>query len=78
MSFSQYSRSLNIAWREFAGMHAGSSKEPDYSITHESLQFPNIIVESGWLESFPRLREDKDLWIHGGAGKVLLVLLLDT
>lgn len=54
----------------------GSSKEPDFSVTPKSATFPTLVVESGWSESFPRLRRDKDLWIHGGGGKIQLVLLI--
>ena len=36
---------------------------------------PTIVVEAGWSESFPRLRNDMRLWIRGGAGGVKMVLL---
>lgn len=26
---------------------------------------PSVVIESGWSESFPRLRIDKDLWLAG-------------
>ncbi|MCJ1469665.1 hypothetical protein MMC07_008301 [Pseudocyphellaria aurata] len=61
---------------DFFGVYAGSSKEPDTTITHGTLRFPNFVIESGWSESFPRLRADKDLWIHGGAGRVIILLLI--
>ena len=69
------SRSLNTEESDFVGAYAGSSKEPDFSISHQHLNFPHLVVESGWSESFPRLRNDKNLWINGGGGKVRVVLL---
>lgn len=60
----------------FTGVQAGSSKEADFSITPSVTQYPSIVVESGWSESFPRLRIDKDLWIHGCGGHVQLGFLI--
>ena len=36
---------------------------------------PTVVVEAGWSEFFPRLRNDMKLWIQGGAGGVKMVLL---
>ncbi|MCJ1468443.1 hypothetical protein MMC07_007072 [Pseudocyphellaria aurata] len=69
-------RSLGTEETEFLGMYAGSSKEPDTTISHQSLLFPNVVVESGWSESLSRLRSDKTLWINGGLGRVLVVLII--
>ena len=37
---------------------------------------PRIVIEAGWSEGFPKLRNDKDLWLIGGANEVQLVILL--
>ena len=33
------------------------------------------MIEGGWSESLPRLRLDKDLWIHGCGANMKLVIL---
>ncbi|QSS56973.1 ornithine decarboxylase antizyme [Histoplasma capsulatum var. duboisii H88] len=37
--------------------------------------FPSIVMESGWSESLPYLRADKDLWIKGNNFVQLVILL---
>lgn len=37
---------------------------------------PSVVFESGLTESYPRLLNDKDLWLLGGAPNVNVVLLL--
>ena len=55
------SRSLNTGGEEsdFVGADAGSSKEPDFSISHQHLDFPHLVVENSWSESFPGVGNDK-------------------
>lgn len=38
-------------------------------------EYPEIVVECGWSESFARLRADKNLWLKGNP-KVQIVILL--
>ncbi|EAW22564.1 uncharacterized protein NFIA_012530 [Aspergillus fischeri NRRL 181] len=59
----------------FAGRYQGSHKEPDFFFRADSLPFPSIVIEAGWSESFPHLRNDKDLWMHGCASVELVILL---
>lgn len=64
-----------LAFTGFAGNYRGSSKEPDYSFCPNSSAFPSLVIEAGWAESFPHLRNDKDLWMDG-CPSVELVLLI--
>lgn len=59
----------------FAGMYQGSHKEQDSFFRADSLPFPSIVNEAGSSESFPHLRNDKDLWMHGCAFVELVILL---
>lgn len=74
--FSRLHNSNAKAFDLFRGVQAGISKEADFSITPSVTQYPSIAVESGWSESFPRLRINKDLWIHGCGSHVQLVFLI--
>jgi hypothetical protein len=38
---------------------------------------PTIVIESGWSESHPKLLQDVDLWLRGGAGTVELVFVFN-
>ena len=60
----------------FTGNYAGSAKQPDFLIRPDLAPYPSILVECGWIESFPQLRKDKDLWIRGCGGFVKLVILI--
>lgn len=59
----------------FTGPYTLSSKEPDLFVRPDSNNFPLIVIESGWSESFPRLRSDKDLWLNGSTQVNAVVLL---
>ncbi|KAM0105111.1 hypothetical protein ACP6JE_000036 [Aspergillus fumigatus] len=67
--------SVGSTFTGFAGNYRGSSKEPDYSFCPNSSAFPSLVIEAGWAESFPHLRNDKDLWMDG-CPSVELVLLI--
>ncbi|EGC41826.1 conserved hypothetical protein [Histoplasma capsulatum var. duboisii H88] len=62
--------------RGFQGPWAGSIKQPDMGIGPEGENFPTVVIESGWSESFPGLHRDMQLWLGGSVGKVELVILL--
>lgn len=66
---------IALAFDQFSGMYRGSSKQPDYFLRVDTDPSPRIIVESGWSESFPHLRNDKDLWLLGDPSVVLVILL---
>lgn len=38
-------------------------------------KFPTLVVESGWAESHPRLRADKELWLQGNTSVNIVILL---
>ncbi|PKX96377.1 uncharacterized protein P174DRAFT_438173 [Aspergillus novofumigatus IBT 16806] len=59
----------------FTGQYTLSSKEPDLFLRPDSNDFPLIVMESGWSESWPRLRSDKDLWLNGSSQVNAVVLL---
>jgi hypothetical protein len=68
--------STNIsAFTGFTSVYQGSFKQPDFFFRANSNEFPTIAIESGWLESFPHLRADKDLWMQGNASVELMILL---
>ncbi|KAH1982377.1 hypothetical protein KXW88_004672 [Aspergillus fumigatus] len=62
--------SVGSTFTGFAGNYRGSSKEPDYSFCPNSSAFPSLVIEAGGAESFPHLRNDKDLWMDGLPGMV--------
>lgn len=37
---------------------------------------PCVVLEVSFMESWPKLQEDKDLWLQGGAPHVNVVLLV--
>ncbi|XRM47493.1 hypothetical protein ABZX51_010464 [Aspergillus tubingensis] len=59
----------------FIGAYTSSSKEPDLYLSARTDRVPSVVIESGWSESFPRLRIDKDLWL-GGTVEVEYAILL--
>lgn len=66
----------NLVFHTFTGVYSRSAKEPDLFIRPRSMRYPSIVSESGWSQSFPHLRADKDLLIHGFGGHVRLVILI--
>ncbi len=40
------------------------------------LQYPTIVLEAGWSESWPKLCEDRCLWSEGSGFNVKLVILV--
>lgn len=65
----------NLAFDDFTGAYRGSLKQPDHFLRVDTDDNPRIVVESGWSESFPHLRNDKDLWLRGNTSVVLVILL---
>jgi hypothetical protein len=59
----------------FTGSYTLSSKEPDLFVRPDSNNLPLVVVESGWSESFPRLRADKDLWLNGSTQVNVVIIL---
>jgi hypothetical protein len=54
-----------------------SSKEPDgFILPGFKVNLPTIAIETGWSESWPKLQNEKDLWLIGGAPEVQLVFLI--
>jgi hypothetical protein len=45
-------------------------------IRPDNQRLPTLVIESGWSESFPRLRNDLNLWLVGGAGAVKATIIL--
>ncbi|QSS61464.1 hypothetical protein I7I51_03639 [Histoplasma capsulatum] len=64
-----------ISFDGFTGVYQGSHKEPDFSFRADTDDFPSIVIESGWSESLPYLRADKDLWMKGNNFVQLVILL---
>ncbi|GAA82748.1 hypothetical protein AKAW_00863 [Aspergillus luchuensis IFO 4308] len=59
----------------FIGAYASSSKEPDLYLSARPDRIPSVVIESGWTESFPCLRIDKDLWLRGTLEVQYVILL---
>ncbi|PGH37132.1 hypothetical protein GX50_00116 [[Emmonsia] crescens] len=59
----------------FTGVYQGSHKEPDFFFRADTNSFPSVVIESGWSESLPYLRADKDLWMNGSILVQLVILL---
>ncbi|OAX84051.1 hypothetical protein ACJ72_01586 [Emergomyces africanus] len=59
----------------FTGVYQSSHKEPDFVFRADTDDFPSIVIESSWSESFPYLQADKDLWFKGNNSVQLVILL---
>ncbi|OJJ50393.1 hypothetical protein ASPZODRAFT_13475 [Penicilliopsis zonata CBS 506.65] len=59
----------------FTGAYTGSAAEPDFFFRPDTSDFPTIVIESGWEDSMPHLRADKDLWMLGNQSVQLVILL---
>ena len=68
---------LRIAFNTFPPPFGNSRKQPDYCILPQGQNLPTIVVETGWSESFLRLRDDMRLWLISGAGALQLVMLFN-
>ncbi|KAK6835887.1 hypothetical protein RU639_002079 [Aspergillus parasiticus] len=66
---------VGTTFNNFSGIYQGSIKQPDHFLRVDTNTEPRIVVESGWSESFPHLRSDKDLWMRGNASVALVILL---
>lgn len=66
---------IYLAFKGFTGLYQGSEKEPDLFLRPDSSTFPTVVIESGWSESFPYLRRDKDLWMQGCPTVNVVILL---
>lgn len=64
-----------LAFSGFDGKFKGSSKEPDFFLRADTSEFPSIVVETGWAESVPHLRADKDIWLKGSKYTEIVLLL---
>jgi hypothetical protein len=67
--------SLRVAFKNFGPPYTLSSKEPGRCVCPVGLYLPTVVIESGWSESRPRLHNDVNLWLKGGAGAIKIVLL---
>jgi len=67
---------LRIAVRNFGPPYINSYKQLDQGIIPPNQVIPTVVVEAGWLESVPKLYQDKSLWLRGGVGFVQVVLLI--
>ncbi|KAK6814482.1 hypothetical protein RU639_009350 [Aspergillus parasiticus] len=66
---------LGTTFDSFTGQYTHSSKAPDLFLRPATYSLPSIVVESGWSESWPRLRADKDLWMYRSTTVNVVILL---
>ncbi|KAF9888179.1 hypothetical protein FE257_009174 [Aspergillus nanangensis] len=66
---------VGTTFDQFSGIYSDSSKQPDYYIRVTSISSPRIIIETGWTESWPRLRQDKNLWMLGDPSVLIVILI---
>lgn len=66
---------MYLAFKGFTGLYQGSQMEPDLFLRPDSIAFPTVVIGSGWSESFPYLRHDKDLWMQGCQTVNVVILL---
>ncbi|PGG94948.1 hypothetical protein AJ79_10348 [Helicocarpus griseus UAMH5409] len=69
-------RLVGTTFQGFVAPYEASSKDPDACIIQDAQRLPTIVVETGWSESWPKLDDDKDLWLIGGAPIVQRVFLI--
>ena len=53
----------------------GDSAFKPLSIRPHKADWPTIVLESGWSESLPKLRQDAHIWLENSGGDVKIVLL---
>ena len=75
LSSKLYLHWLRIAIDDFGPPYIDSSKQLDQAIVPQNQIIPTVVVEAGWSESIPKLHQDMNLWLRGGAGFVQVVLL---
>ncbi|KAK2765155.1 hypothetical protein FQN54_008854 [Arachnomyces sp. PD_36] len=61
-------------FNEFTGPYHGSRIDPDLFIRTDVSGSPSIVMGSGWSETLPYLREDKDLWMEGSSVELVILL----
>ncbi|KAL5359507.1 hypothetical protein BJX96DRAFT_174410 [Aspergillus floccosus] len=66
---------VGTTFKGFTGLYQSSEKEPDLFLRPDTTAFPTVVIESGWSESFPYLRRDKDLWMQGCSTVNVVILL---
>ena len=50
-------------------------KEPGAGILFDTALLPCVVFETAYTESWPKLQEDKRLWLEGGANHVNAILV---
>ncbi|PLB47605.1 hypothetical protein P170DRAFT_323011, partial [Aspergillus steynii IBT 23096] len=60
----------------FAAPYNQSAKEPALQIIPRQGAMPTVVFEAGWKKSFEQMNRDVDLWFHGSAGHVRVVILI--
>lgn len=58
----------------FDGAYRDSRKILDFSITPRGKALPTIAVESGWSETFAKLKQDSRLWLKGADCEAVILL----
>lgn len=66
-----------LAIRSFLPSYASSRKEPNIKFRPGNQRFPSIVMETGWSESIPRIRDDINVWLLGGKEFVKAVLIVE-
>lgn len=66
-----------LAIRSFLPSYASSRKEPNLKYRPGNQRFPSIVMETGWSESIPRIRDDINVWLLGGKEFVKAVLIVE-
>lgn len=74
----EINRLMEPEHNNFAGVHAGSFREPDFCFVPRRdgrhPEFPSVVIESGWWESGQKLKEDREIWQVGSGAQVRAVL----
>ncbi|PWY64070.1 hypothetical protein BO70DRAFT_325566 [Aspergillus heteromorphus CBS 117.55] len=73
--YDELSIGVGTTFRDFTGRYIGSVKQPDLYMRAGGTAPPAMIIESGWAESFPLLRADKELWMIGKPLVEMVILL---
>ena len=61
----------------FSPPYQSSRKSADYQIRPNNDDLPSFVIESGWSETYTKLKDDMRLWLVGGRTTVNVVLLLN-
>lgn len=66
-----------LEFDKFDPPYQNSIKEPDGLFRVFGSNFPSVVLEVGWSETWTKLKLDRDLWLNGSGGVAPVVILIN-